>query len=915
MRRLILISALLYSAAAAAVSVYPYRMDPRRHPDESRRRVRPPSWDELGRKMHFIAYRGVDDSGFKQYIDKDGLGDFIWPVISSLKRKDIAERIAEIKKRGLYLFNPWGWVPGSGPEGGWRQYYVPESTFRLLEAELGEHWLGMDNGEQDGRYVGLYAGQQVPFGRDRFGQYLNFQRHFERLELMLGNKMSTLVSLNFGHYFLRENCYTMIGAETAQALPNAQVYYSWIRGAGKQYGVPWFGNVSVFNRWGYKAYPQNPASGEASPVKGTSLALMKKLMYSQIFYNSLAVGFESSLYWNGRYTTDGKDELSPVGRIHKGAVEWCEKYGDPGVMHAPVALMADTNSGWSFPRHLYTRQTYMVWGALPYDPGDYLTDGVLDLIYPGYCDASYFRDERGFNVDTPYGDIADCVLSDAPLWMLRQYPVVILAGRLGYSEELRDTLLEYVRGGGELCLTKGNAKTLFREGLRNADLGRGRITAIPGGDWGVEERACCALPVKNENEVPLARPHPLTAKARAALDDVLKRQVAFSTSANCESNGLSVISCRRGKGEWTVCVVNNTWSPAPLELHSNVGAIMSKEELRTPTGERGAVGFAPEIFTNFVASADTDTVIGAGAVRIFRVKTREDGKVRVLPRTEPRANVANAVLALRGEGSIKRQILARPTFFRHYGGVMIDWTYLRDRDKKALADEKNYLDLQQVRVIVDISGGFNHFPDLRLVKNDPKETRRTDDAFTDVLEKMRVIGARDLLIALGRYPETNMTREDADRSIRERLAEYSDLAAKYGVKLHLRQSSKRLNHEPQICRKYLADGKIAFAPSLAAMSMSAGGKRNLVEYMLRPGEKLYEFTGKAEIYLLAAPGKDASGQLWSLHRPITDSASVDKDAFESYLKMVKSKGSLVVYDALYSDVDEEYRDARYWESL
>jgi hypothetical protein len=67
--------------------------------------------------------------------------------------------------------------------------------------------------------------------------------------------------------------------------------------------------------------------------------------------------------------------------------------------------------------------------------------------------------------------------------------------------------------------------------------------------------------------------------------------------------------------------------------------------------------------------------------------------------------------------------------------------------------------------------------------------------------------------------------------------------------------------------------------------------------------------------LLAAPGKDASGQLWSLHRPITDSASVDKDAFESYLKMVKSKGSLVVYDALYSDVDEEYRDARYWESL
>jgi hypothetical protein len=66
--------------------------------------------------------------------------------------------------------------------------------------------------------------------------------------------MSTLVLLNFGHYFLKEMVYTLIGAETAQGLPNGQVYYSFIRGAGKQYGVPWFGNASVWNRWGWKNY-------------------------------------------------------------------------------------------------------------------------------------------------------------------------------------------------------------------------------------------------------------------------------------------------------------------------------------------------------------------------------------------------------------------------------------------------------------------------------------------------------------------------------------------------------------------------------------------------------------------------------------------------------------------------------------
>jgi hypothetical protein len=59
---------------------------------------------------------------------------------------------------------------------------------------------------------------------------------------------------------LKEGARTLIGAETAQALPNNQVYYAFIRGAGKQYGVPWFGNASIFNRWGFKTYGSSGSS-------------------------------------------------------------------------------------------------------------------------------------------------------------------------------------------------------------------------------------------------------------------------------------------------------------------------------------------------------------------------------------------------------------------------------------------------------------------------------------------------------------------------------------------------------------------------------------------------------------------------------------------------------------------------------
>ena len=259
--------AVAFALFADPVKTYSHPMDPRLHPDDARRLVKPPDAKTFNNRLQFMALRSMGASGYKdaldRYVVRDRLGDIIWAHSGMIFNKNVREQAEELKRRGLYLFDLWGFVPGSGP-GAWTQFKRPEGVTEMFEEVLGDHWLGMDNGEQDGRYVGGYAGQMEPYGADRFQQYMNFQRHFERMDCLLGNKMATLVSLNFGHYFMRECCYTLIGAETAQALPNAQIYYSFIRGAGKQYGVPWFGNVSVFNRWGWKAYPKEY---DADPLK------------------------------------------------------------------------------------------------------------------------------------------------------------------------------------------------------------------------------------------------------------------------------------------------------------------------------------------------------------------------------------------------------------------------------------------------------------------------------------------------------------------------------------------------------------------------------------------------------------------------------------------------------------------------
>lgn len=904
MKMIVLPAAFAVASALFAdpVKTYSHPMDPRLHPDDARRLVKPPDAKTFNNRLQFMALRSMSASGYKdaldRYVVRDRLGDIIWAHSGMIFNKNVREQAEELKRRGLYLFDLWGFVPGSGP-GAWTQFKRPEGVTEMFEEVLGDHWLGMDNGEQDGRYVGGYAGQMEPYGADRFQQYMNFQRHFERMDHLLGNKMATLVSLNFGHYFMRECCYTLIGAETAQALPNAQIYYSFIRGAGKQYGVPWFGNVSVFNRWGWKAYPKeydaDPLKKGPGPDKGTSLALMKKLMYEQIFYNSVAVGFESSCYWNG-------DQLSPVGRIQQGAVDWSARHGDPGVMHVPVALMVDFYSGWSFPRHLYSGQVYKVWGALPYEAGDYLTDGVLDMLYPGYQDASYFRDERGFNVDTPYGDIADCLLSDAPAWLLRQYAVLVLAGRLAPSEELRDTLRGYVAQGGWLVMTRGNAESLFPKGLP-----AGRVTVIPS-PWGVADTPQCALPVRTVVGEPLDKPYPLLPETRRILDGVFRAQRIFATSPEPTTNGLSLVTCRRGKGDYTVCVMNNTWEPRPFALVACAGRITAMEELPTDVSERGQIGFAPNTVSNVVVGADTDDTIAAGAVRIFRVKTDEGGAVAEIPYRAPTPNAPKQTLFLRHLGGpIKEAVMRRPTFFRHYDSVMLDARYLVSRDRADLVRQTDWLKKQGLKVMVDASSLFNLFPDLRLVENDTNETARTSAAVGDLLDKMDALGARGLVIALHRRPENNITDKEWLEQMEGVVRRLCRQAAKKSITVYLRQSPNRctgaLSALPLWISGRVKEPNFKPAPSLASQMLNEGGDVQKIA-------KSIEMFG-SDLWLVAAPAKDIHGQLWSLHRPLAEQEILP--AIQPLVDALKKKKVRLVYDAIYSDADAEYRDARLFE--
>ncbi len=932
--------------AEDAVHVYPHLVNPRQYPDDARRAVKPPSWDTFDNQTQFTALRGfsVENNrvvGFEEELDKytvqHDLGRVIWPSYPLVFAENLNEFSDSIVRRKLYLFDLWGYVPGAGPGGSWEQFIAPRAALDLFESKLGERWLGMDNGEQDGRYIGGYADQMTPMRTDRFGQYLNFQRHFERMGDDLGQKLSTLVSLSYGHYFLKEGTYTAIGAETAQALPNSQVYYAFIRGAGKQYGVPWFGNASVFNRWGYKAY--GTPGKDHSTTKGTSLNLLKRLMYSHIFYNASFVGFESGWF-------DG-EELSPIGRIQESAQQWVRAHGQPGVQHTPIALLLDFNAGWTFPRHLYSDKIYRVWGNIPYTPGDYWTEALVDLLYPGYQDASYYHNEQGFLSPTPFGDAADVLLSDAPDWILGQYPVVVLAGGIEPSAELHDKLESYVKEGGHLVITAGNLAqfprgllgataatptatgrdmsiecadgpiveslpfeqhtiafpsdaTVLAKGQEqplavqwNADSGKVTLLAS---DFGVARDEAVQAPIPNPVDAPLAKPYRMLTHVQRVLEGIFRKQMLFSAGPD-----LSVITCRKAPGEYTLCVLNNRLEALPLHIESLCGPMTSLTELPLDVSEKRAVGFLPEGFeTSTVGASTPDTIAGAD-VRVFEAKVQES-RVLERPATTPTPAPHGRALPLGEPRLLKEEILRRPTFFQHFDSAVVDWRYLRDRDPEALRREAAWIKRQQLKLYVDATTDINLFPGMRLTLNDAAANEADLKECEALLEKMPLLGAKDLMVCLHRQPEVKFTAEETWSSFHQTLGELASRAQAKGITVYLAITLKAEQNLEKVATllREIGAPNLKLAPSIALLARQKQGSALPSELLPQIG-----------LWLASATAQDFNGKNWSAQMPL---CCIESDApWREWL--AATPGIPVALNAVYSNLDDEYRDAFFLDSV
>jgi hypothetical protein len=633
-----------------APAVYQRLVDPTEYPAYERRGIRVPSWKTFDNRPQLVGWRsGIRDNVTKQLLgglpapddDLTGRNWFVGRVyqpnimFAQGKESDFTSTVARLQELGLYVFNVGGYGPGAPRRGGYGQ--VPPSPERLafLEKTLGDHWLGFDLGEQDGRYHNGFEGRQLPAPRTAVGQHKLFRDWCDRVIDDQGGKISLLNVLWGWHYPTQDGAMTLIGAESEDkfGITNPQVQYAFLRGAGKQYGVLWFGNVATFGTFaGASTWSFDEAGHGVFHPGGGSGNLMRRMFLQQWLWNCAILSYERAVLAapTGRQGTPMDKtpaRVSPIGRVQLATERLIRDGFTPGVMQTPVAILQDYFSGWMPARTNIVQ--FQAFNGLQYRPGDHLTDALLATVFPGYEDCGWYFDERGGLCPTPHGDIADCLLSDAAAEILSRYGLVLVSGIEHDTAGVRDRLDRSLDTGCTVVVTGADAARLWPEHVSRETVRIPKAATIRwhrDGREDVEPDAfdlqVATLPVQAEvlamcanrpavarlsvgkgtlilllaatamngepfpvppmrspifgrgENTPLTRPHRLLRHVAHAYDTALRSQRLFTAGAD-----LTVTSCRRDDGTWVVGISNPRLESQPFEIVSHVGPIAAVKEV------------------------------------------------------------------------------------------------------------------------------------------------------------------------------------------------------------------------------------------------------------------------------------------------------------------------------------------------
>lgn len=819
------------------LKVYNHSVEPERYPAFTRRGTRVVTRGVLDNKIQFSACRfipvdketnrmiGIDEK-IRLYTEDNQLGNCFWLHRADFLAENFDELVAKLKEKGLYLYGAWGFIPGTDSG----NLIISEETNALLERELGERFFGYEMGEQDGRYIGAFTSRtdSTSKPKSRREQRKAFDRFFNKIARQFYGRMTVLCALTTPHYYAQSGYATLLSCETAQRLPNAQMWYAFQRGASKQYGILCMGNVSIWNRDSYKIYGHDivlPGGFHGSPEHGTSLSLLRRILYSEYMYGCDVLGLENGFlagedherHQLGEITREeavADFPLSPIGALQQHANLLIQQIGRPGVMHTPVALLMDANSGWMPARQGFTRHTFEAWGNIPYHAGDHQTHALFTMWYPQYENAGFYQNENGFLCETPYGEIADVLLSDADGAVLNRYQLLFVTNDTPITLELYHKIRAFAENGGHIVvcaptvmqaanvLSAYDADYAAYFGLQKADAclhtetgvaayggntypvkdlqladavlpkdakvvasvngkpaiveyrrGQGRVTVLLAGN-GLERKDPDPLP-NNDLNHDIGMPLDFSPFIKAYLHDRFEELVIVKPT----NPQVQYIVTVRDTRTVRLLVSNNTTVRQRFDI---VGGEVSPAQVRQIAIDDHiceAVGYYPSCVTvdSSAEEGHGGYAIDAGDVQLFEIVL--SGELSEMAEQLPIDMATRRGVRMPTDyKSISDFLVENPTFTHYFDTVLVSGDYMERTERETLKNEAIYLKQIGVKLAVDLTDIFNMYPDLTFDLGSPIRCAESYRRLDSILEKVRLFVCDSVFATLTSFASPGMDR-------------------------------------------------------------------------------------------------------------------------------------------------------------
>ncbi|MEZ5326530.1 MAG: hypothetical protein R3F19_15895 [Verrucomicrobiales bacterium] len=257
----------------------------------------------------------------------------------------------------------------------------------------------------------------------------------------------------------------VIGLELGENIAFTQSKIAFARGASRRNGLPW--SIQVSQWFAGSTTSSGPLvvdanNGTARGLDaGHSLNFYERMWLHAWFAGTAMVTPEAS---SGIFYEKETPPyvLTSHGRKASEMFQFMQS-NDRGVPYMPIAIVLDELSGYN---------AYMgkPWGILEPTAGDTeVADLFQEQLFPGSDhihrkpfpenpEASYLR-------PTPFGEIFDVQLSDAPKEVLAAYPVLLLAGDHSFEPGFVETLRAVVASGGRLLVGQRNAEAMGEQNL------------------------------------------------------------------------------------------------------------------------------------------------------------------------------------------------------------------------------------------------------------------------------------------------------------------------------------------------------------------------------------------------------------------------------------------------------------------